>query len=524
MLMTIPALLKKTGPILSSKLCDLMCAEGTLTRETARQHISRAVKAKTVHCLKEMFPRREHFLYLPAQFGSSQYWSSLTGSLQATRSAYGYALGALSARGGVVPVRHFPAACGAPKHMRKRLSYDTVREELLKQDLVKIVTIPGCGECVALREKHDENLVAIRGEVRARLITESVLIKHVAQWIKNLGIGSYDKVRTRDNDLSAPEVTRFQFDISSPSYLSPILTLKKTGEIMPGFVACDVLLNGKLELIHVSPFINKCRSINSLSKTGRTLFIFVSENYTLEAFQALKNEGVIPATVDNLFGQDTADALIMLKDLLQWITNSDDIVNNIDNIMSRLSNIEGVLPQLQGDLFEYLVAQSQRDFGQVEIGKLCKDDNSKPADCDVLVKHGQRSVTFIECKGYKPYSEVLHKDVIHWMHDQVSVFYKHAIREYPGLQVKVELWTTGKLSFESKKAIDKFIQNNEIRNRYEIKIREADNVHDKFLETCDKSLIKVFERHFLDPIEKKDYRRPRPRKLATCFFPDDEPF
>ncbi|HFK1203773.1 TPA: hypothetical protein ACG04Z_003826 [Klebsiella aerogenes] len=524
MLMTIPVLLKKTGPILSSKLCDLMCAEGALTRETARQHISRAVKAKAVHCLKEMFPRRELFLYLPAQFGSSQYWSSLTESLQATRSAYGYALGALSARGGVVPVRHFPAASGAPKHMSKRLSYDAVREGLLKQGLVKIATMPGCGECVALREKYEESFVAIRGEVRARLITESVLIKHVAQWIKNLGIGSYDKVRIRDSEESTPEVTGFQFDISSPSYLSPILTLKKTGETMPGFVACDVLLNGKLELMHVSPFINKCRSINSLSKTGRTLFIFVSENYTLEAFQALKSEGIIPATVDNLFGQDTADALLMLKDLLRWITMSEDVVNDIDNIMTRLSKIEGVLPQLQGDLFEYLVAQSQRDLGNVELGEVCKDDNSKSADCDVLVKRGKRRVTFIECKGYKPYSEVLHKDVIHWMHDQVPVFYKHAIREFPGLPVKMEFWTTGKLSMESKQVLDKFIQNNQIRKRYEVEVCEADKVLEIFRETRDESLIRVFERHFLDPMKKKEYRHSRPRKLATGLSTDNESF
>jgi hypothetical protein len=49
-------------------------------------------------------------------------------------------------------------------------------------------------------------------------------------------------------------------------------------------------------------------------------------------------------------------------------------------------------------------------------------------------------------------------------------------------------------------------------------------VHEKFIETSDKSLIKVFERHFLDPMEKKGYRLSRPRKLATSSFEDDEPF
>ncbi|WPF95449.1 hypothetical protein R5R39_25445 (plasmid) [Klebsiella pneumoniae] len=145
--------------------------------------------------------------------------------------------------------------------------------------------------------------------------------------------------------------------------------------------------------------------------------MFVADEYSEEAFLEMKRAGIIPATPENLFGKDFADALFQLRDLVGSITFSlkDNIVA-IDDIMSKLESIAGVTSQLQGDLFEYIVAETVRiNSNDVEVGKICKSERKGTAECDVLSRQGNAKITFIECKGYKPYSTVKHEDVKRWI-------------------------------------------------------------------------------------------------------------
>lgn len=320
---------------------------------------------------------------------------------------------------------------------------------------------------------------------------------------------SHDALRTReDAEAAVPAVSGFPFDLSAPCYLSPMLQQKRDGGILSGFMGCDVLLNGKLELNHVAPFINKCRSINSLPSTGKCLFMFIADEYSKDAFQALKTQGIIPATVDNLFSQETAKALRMLGELLVWLSlpspSSSFELSTLEEIMTQLSHIAGATQQLQGDLFEYIVAQavsvSVRD---VRLGVSCRLDDGKRADCDVLAQEGHKRIRFIECKGYRPYSEVLHKDVLHWINRQVPVFHKYACSIDPKIDIQVEFWTTGKLSEESLNSLKNFKDNNSLRSRYKIIIKDAYDVHECITLTRDPALIRVFEKHFIDTFKKE---------------------
>lgn len=479
-----------------------------MTRLAARKQVSRAIAAETVSSLKGLFPRREAFIYLPEQFGSPSYWQILTNTLQKTQSAYGYAIGALLARGGIMPLAHFPAASGSPHFMSKRLSHEVVLQRLCSNGLVKKLTLPGIGECVALRESNDEYFNGVEIEVKARMITESVLLKAVAQWSKNLGLVSYEQLKNRD--IGEPKVTGFLFDLSAPSYLSGLIQQKNAGGTMPGFFCCDVLLNGRLEEEHIAPFINKCRSIKSLTKTGKTFFIFVADSYSKDAFSALKEQGIVPATVNNLFGQETAEALRALTETLKNITFLNKKSEQIDEVMTRLSHIEGAASQLRGDLFEYIVAEAVRDSAEnVKVGVQCKDPKGKKADCDVLVINGSRKVTFIECKGYNPYAEVLHKDVKRWIHEQIPVFFKHALTYYPQTPIYLEFWTTGKLGKDSMDLLNDFKEKNKFDTRYEVVILEAHDVKDFINKTRNKSLTRVFGKHFID------YHRKEPLDAST---------
>jgi hypothetical protein len=78
------------------------------------------------------------------------------------------------------------------------------------------------------------------------------------------------------------------------------------------------------------------------------------------------------------------------------------------------------------------VAETVRiDSNYVEVGKICKSQKGEFAECDVLSRKGNAQITFIECKGYKPYSTVRHEDIKRWISKQVPVFFSYAKMNTP---------------------------------------------------------------------------------------------
>ena len=518
-------LLKKHGPCLSSKLAELIIKDRQISAENARKLISRAVLSGEIHSLKNMFPKREHFVYLKGAYGSPAFWKVFTEELVKTGSAYGLALTATLARGGIVPLNDFGAASGSPLAMKKRLSFNTVMENLISVGLCKKINLPGIGECLAITEREEERYAYVVRQVNARLVSESVFISAIVQWAQNLNLVSYDSVKTR---LTAtPAISNYQFDITAPSYLSSLVS-KVSETIKPGFFACDVLLGVKVSLTEVQPFIAKCKSLLSLKNVGRILFVFAASEFEKDAFMELKRFGIIPATPNNLFGEEVANSLKTLNDFLeQYFAMRKSNVEKIDSIMTCFSQIKGATAQLQGALFEYLVAEVVRiDGGDVEIGRLCRDQKKRFADSDVCVTKRHKEVRFIECKGYKPYSEVKHADVKNWIEKQMPVFLSQGKSDEPNGDIIIELWTTGKFSIESSDALALCKKNNDIRKRCEIRILEAHDVQQEFISTKNKNLINVYLKHFSNNFyEEKDksYTR-KSYKLAggPNYFFDEE--
>jgi hypothetical protein len=353
-----------------------------------------------------------------------------------------------------------------------------------------------------------------------------VFISALVQWAQNLNLVSYDAVRTRsDGTTELPAISNYLFDITAPSYLSPLLTSGPSGN-RQGFFACDVLLGTRVSLTQAKPFIAKCQSLRSLKNVGRTLFVFAASQFEKDAFLELKRHGIIPATPGNLFGEEVARSLSELNQFLDYhFVQNTECTNKIDSIMTSLAHIQGAAAQLQGALFEYLVAEVVRqDGGEVEIGRLCKAANGKKAESDVCVTKRHKEVRFIECKGYKPYSTVKHDDIRNWVGKQIPVFRDQARSDFPETKIIVELWTTGKFSPESRQSLEQAIQDNETRKRCEIRVLEAHEVHQKFLDSKNKNLLDVYEKHFEHTFYKEPERHDtyhRNSRLAGGPAPDN---
>lgn len=486
------------GPCLSTDLAKYLVDKLGITHDAARQQISRA--KGDVGRLNFNFPHRARFLYHKKDFGSERYWGALIQAMQDTNSSYGMALSCLIARGGIIPKIHFPIASGSPIAMKGRLSSEQVLKKLIDLKLVELVNLPSYGECVALVEKNERYLKTL-GYIKARLTAEDILLKLISQWAKNLGLVSYDLLQCRNDESTLPRVANFYWDMAGPSYLSPLVTasVSDSEKVKSGFFVCDILLGSQVTLSEIKPFINKCISLRSLSKVGKSLFIFVAEDYAHDAFDALKKLGIIPATSESLFGKDLAEGVRKLIEFIDFISSGGEpSLERIDSIIAKLAPIEGAISTLRGVFFEYLVAEIFRSTGNgvVTIGKIFKAQD-KSAEADVTIQNGYKEIKFIECKGYSPYSQVPDDIVDRWLQHQVPTFHR-SVRESVNQDITIicELWTTGKLSAESILKVNSASENINPK-KYQIKIRDAHDVILQFKETKDKTLYNTFDEHFV---------------------------
>ena len=201
----------------------------------------------------------------------------------------------------------------------------------------------------------------------------------------------------------------------------------KPGHVKPGFIACDVYLgDGPVDKNGIQPFINKCVKLRMLRNIGSCMQIFVADEYTQDAFQDLKNHGIIPATPSNLFGKEVGEGLTALFQVLRDAARKAIDPESFDLLFRTLGKIEGANTQLRGTLFEYLVAdvlRKKRCARQVRMNRIFKSPDAKKAEADVIAIEGSllRS-SFIECKGYNPDAEVPDKHVERWLNHQVPVF------------------------------------------------------------------------------------------------------
>ncbi len=376
-----------------------------------------------------VFPHKARFVYLQQQFGSPYYWGNLADALISTNSAYGYAIAALRQRGGITPVAQFPIICGAPLRQQRQLSPDTIYARLADAKLLTKVMVPGVGECIALIQ-HEEHYSNGADLMRARLITESILLTAVKDWLRKLGIASYGQVALRDGDVS-PRVATFAWDLSAPCYLGHMVRKGADGKVKPGFVACDVYLGEDMSEAGVAPFIRKCLMLRSLSKVGPCMQILVANRFEHGAFSLLKAHGIIPATPKTMFGEEVAEALAQLTSVLDKAARSVIDPEQFDELFRKLGKIEGAANQLRGTLFEYLAAELARKTlaPDVRLNRIFKV-SGKEAETDVIAVKPHQAITLIECKGYSPRAIIPDSLFKRWLEHNVPTCYD-ALKQHP---------------------------------------------------------------------------------------------
>ncbi|WGT34985.1 MULTISPECIES: hypothetical protein [Pseudomonas] len=496
----VEAILEHWGPCLSNELADELVRRFRVSRPNARQLIVRST-AKRLKGIS--FPHRASFVYLPSQYGSMIFFDRLVYALKHTKHACGYGLAALKDRGGVLPIDHFKIACGAPKMQAKQVSAENVAEQLIAANLVKRVDLAGVGESLALAsfDEEDEQIAFL--DLNARLTVEAMALNAVRDWVKRLGIGSWNKVRVRDEGL-LPTAGPNYWDLSAPSYLHPLLgvpgvasTPSSKSRPKPGSFVCDIYLGERLTEEAAKAFIKKCLNVRGFNKVSPVLQMFLAESYEKEAVHLIRAHGAIAATLDSLLGTDVAKALHELASVLKATARSLVDPEKIDALFDALGKIDGAEGNLRGCLFEYLCAELANDHylsPDITINKLVRGSDGARAEIDVLVETRKEAI-FIECKGHLPMGQVDDAEVEKWLKKRLPVLRDFAKNneDIRKLKQTFELWTNAAISPASQTLIE---AENAKTSRYTVVCRQGPELLDMVANSGNKPLLKTYRQHF----------------------------
>ena len=437
--------LKRNGPSLSSDVARELQASG-LSPEAARKRISRGV-AGVNRLAGLVFPKGVRFFYLESDYNGERYWRALAEAAGKASPAYGAALAALGARGGIVPIDQFSIVWGSPVRQSGQISSEIVLKRLEAVKLVRRAELEGLGTCVLLGGNGLIGDVDVDG-LRPRLITENILLLAVRDWARKLGMASYDRITVRGVDAELPRYGTFNWDLCGPSYLAPMVRYDKSGKPKPGFLVCDTVSGETIDEGAIAAFIRKCKLSASLRNLPPVLPVLIADRFTREAFRLGKSHGIVMATPYSLFGREVA---IGLATLLTTLGKAAAIAVSkpevISELFDRLGQIEGAAGNLRGALFEMIVAHAvQREGGgSIDIGLRVKSSLGFRAEIDVL-RAKATEVRCYECKGYQPDHLVGLDEVKRWIEEKVPGIYqilRAQDRFAAPVAIHFEFWTRG---------------------------------------------------------------------------------
>lgn len=492
-------LIRRRGPLLSSEIIAAL-QKGGASSEAARKRLSRAVASGAVRRVMWLrFPHNERMHYLDDQLRSDQYFEAVWQATAATGSVYGHALGALLARGGVAPASQLQVISGCPDRLHGQLAAEAVVRNLQRVELLERVSDPTLGELLAF-SKHVARPVIGRGELRARLLAEDILIGALKDWLRNVGFVSYNRVRTRPSFAAGecPDFAHFRWDLTAPSYVHPLASRGK-GSSNPGFVALDVLLGETLDLQAVKYFLHKCAVVRNQAKVRPYLSMLLATRFTPEALRAGRSAGVIFATPSAILGKDVGRAL---EGLISVMSDAAKVAAadpaRVEKLMSELGRIEGAAGNLRGPLFELIVGMCTRSFegASLDMGVTAMDPaTGLSADIDVFLVHGKTRLTAIECKGRQPSSVVHADEVDDWLTRQIPRIHSWTASQprFSGQRLTVAFWTSGSFSPD---ALARLRAAQAATRRYAIDWKDGVGVAEYVTDSKEKYAERLFREHF----------------------------
>jgi Holliday junction resolvase-like predicted endonuclease len=492
----IESYLEMNGPALSSVVARYLQMKG-MASANSRKAIQRAGPG-VFKLGKFRFKHNDQFLYLPSQYRSLTFYQNLLAAFDEKESAYGLAVNSLVARDGLVAKPYFDIISGSPVLMKKQLSSESVLERLTEIGVVEIVNHANLGECVSLTSAlRDVPFLLKPRAFWSRLLVEDILLAAVREWIRNLGLGSYNKVQTRDL-TSQPQFGQFKWDVCAPSYIHPLTRYNRTSsKVIPGFIVADVLLGQDVTLKHLRYFLKKDGLMRSQRTAAPFLSFFIGERFNKDAFDAGRKAGLVLATTENLFGREVASGLAELIQVLDNAAKSATAnPDRIERLFSKLDALKGVEQNVRGPLFELLFARClDKDGWRISsMNQQIKDPiEGGLAEIDILALRANM-LLICECKGYLK-NDVTDGEVESWIKTRIPRIRNFLLQQenFRHLEMRFQFCTTSSFKPE---ALDLLRKHASEVKKYAVEWKERRDLQIFISALRDAHLLKLLQQYY----------------------------
>lgn len=451
--------LEMSGPCISSDLAErIQWQHPSMSPEAIRKMISRSTDIGKLPFLK--FSHNRRFIYLKDDFGSFKFWRALEKCMYEANSTYSHAILAVINNGGYLKVKDFGIVSGSPIKQAKHLSYETVLRNLLSAKILRAVYIDGVGDCVLINN-NIANDVNIRTMANCESFFDKPILELVKAWLRNLGLVAFNQIKTKYDGEGNPVVGSFEWDMTAPSYVSPLAEYVG-GKLMPGFVACDFSLGFNRDEITTAAaetFIRKVQMTKSSRASQRIMFVIFARRFGKIAFNKLRSEGVLAVTIANAFGNKVDESLTRLSRVVQGSLSIEKHPDELLQMVKDLEFVSGENGNLRGYIFELFVSSQISNFyglGNIYINREYKI-NGKHAEADVVLESSD-DIYIIECKNVKVLPST---ELTRWMKERVPIinsYYK--INNLGKKNIHHYLWVTGNVYSKDLKRLDSFKNNN----------------------------------------------------------------
>jgi hypothetical protein len=468
--------LNKNGPCFSSDITEYIVSKEGISETTARKRVSRALQENNIQKLSGFkFPKNETCLFIDGQQKHTDFWKRLLKAFTKKNTAYGRALNALRARGNAIPRAYFDTICGSPiSNLKGHPKSSLILKNLLDIGFLKEESHTG-KSFIGFSDVVPFGYFDLNS-LNNKILIENALLEHLREWLKKIGLVSYNTVTTRCSEKHK-NFGSFSWDLIGPSYLMPLANFK-TQKPSPGFVVADIFIDIELTTEQVSYFTYKCSVLNQMKNTRPFIPILVaSEGFTKEALLMGKKKGLVFVTLDNLFGSKISK---ILKELLNTLNDAAIVATKnpekITKLLNALDQSNVNLNNIRGSLFNMLVGHlvSKGEGAEIHIGKvvmfLTKDLLPFYREIDVLGQVGNHLTKVYECKGHKsPIGKIA---VEEWVTEKVPIIFKALMQDnqFRDRKIEFEFWTSSTFMPDAKSYLK---QVSKKTSKYEIRWKEG---------------------------------------------------
>ena len=479
---SIDNILRINGPMLSSRLIEILVKQAKISPGAARQRLSRAKLPVTK--IKGLWADNQAFYHLQEQYKKEEFYDSLLESFKDSGKKYYSIINSISFHYGYILENQLSSYSNSPtQNLKGHKKYDNLINELLELDLIYkdndyYRVSPYLFPLDNFR--HSKGIE----------VAKNLILLQFSDWSRKIGLTSYE------TSTLFSQFGKFNWGFVSPSYIASLTSFnKEKNSIIPAYIVADILIGNKIEEKDVQFFINKVEVVKQLRNMPKFIPFLIVDDLELPALKLLKSKGIVIGFIKQLFGNEYKE---LLKSLINVVTNAGAILKKNPeaylDLISKLNKlVTGKTSNLRGDLFELAVGYYHSRFSNIDIGKIITHDGEQ-REIDVLANYGNE-IVICECKGYKNPIEV--SELKEWLSKKVPVIRnwilaQHYLKNRP---LKFEFWSSGGFNEDSKQFIGKFMK--APPKKYSVEFIDDIEMIKKASETNSKKFKDILKEYYL---------------------------